>query len=121
MKTALAIGAILLAACLPSLAQNSSMVSADIPFPFYVGHLLYPAGHYTFNSVGEQGEILAINGSTARYHLMTTAKLTERIKDGKLVFCLENGKYYLHQVWVSGDMHWHDIQHQKDVPEVPKA
>lgn len=115
-----AIALVVLVSCLIAVAQNqpSSMVSAKIPFSFYVNNVQYPAGEYLFKSTDIAGNFVAISGSATRYHMTADQKTSERVKESKLVFVYERGKMYLHQVWVQGDDHVHDINHKAGLKEL---
>ena len=120
MKWTIVLMAILFAICLPLAAQANSMVSAKIPFAFYVGDQVYPAGDYLFNSADLPGSFLCISGSPKRYHMTADVKKIDTVAESKLVFLHDGDKMVLHQVWIAGDNHVHDIRHNDNVTELPK-
>jgi hypothetical protein len=119
MKWAMALILVLAATCLPLAAQTNSMVTANIPFAFYVGDKLYPAGEYLFNSADLPGSFLCISGSPKRYVMTGDVQRIDTVTESKLVFQRDGDKMVLHQVWVAGDNHVHDIFHKQTVHELP--
>lgn len=115
-----AIALIVIASCLFAVAQDhaTSMVSAKILFPFYVNNVEYPAGDYLFKSGDIPGSFLSVSGSPKRYHLTADVKDSKRVTESKLVFVYDQGKMYLHQIWVQGDDHVHDINHNSKIQEL---
>lgn len=122
MKSLLSLIVVIFAVCLPVLAQNNSMVSANIPYSFYVGTREFPAGEYVFKSTDTPGNLLCIStgaNSNTRYKMTADIRKTQLVKDSKLVFLNDDGKMVLHQVWIAGDNHVHDILHGTAVRELP--
>ncbi len=115
-----AIALVVIASCLSAVAQEqaSSIVSAKIPFSFYVNNVQYPAGDYLFKSTDIPGNFLAVSGSPKRYHMTADVRKPDRVKESKLVFVYDQGKMHLHQIWVQGDDHAHDILHSEKLKEL---
>ncbi len=95
-------------------------VQVTVPFSFWVGSTLLPAGDYTlshdrktngFNIVGKSGE-----GQTGIHvnhlELKTPAEKTE------LIFMRSGDKYVLHQVRIAGLKEVHDIRHDPNMADV---
>lgn len=119
MKWTIVLVLALLATGIPLVAQSNSMVTAKIPFAFYVGDKLYPAGEYLFKSSDLPGSFLCITGSPKRYYMTGDIEKTNLLKESKLVFLRDGENMTLHQVWIAGDNHVHDIFHKKVVKELP--
>jgi hypothetical protein len=86
-------------------AQQTTRVSADIPFDFVVGDHTYPAGEYSLKSVLDDGSVILIA------NMQTTASRnvgshpcasTTRSTQTKLVFRKMGDNYFLYQVWLEG-------------------
>ena len=118
MKRTIVLALILLATCLPLAAQSNSMVTAKIPFAFYVGDKFFPPGEYLFKSSDLPGSFLCISGSPKRYYMTGDVMKISKVEDSKLVFLRNGDKTVLHQVWIAGDNHVHDIFHKKQVKEL---
>ncbi len=121
MKRIILLGLVLFVACWPALAQKS-MVSAQIPFPFYVGDAQYPAGEYFFEQTNSPDGVLFISGTKQKsYKTNTDVSRMNTVKESKLVFLNDGDKMVLHQVWIAGDNHVHDIRHSPKLSELPAA
>ena len=119
MKWTIALILVLAATCLPFAAQTNSMATANIPFAFYVGDKLYPAGEYLFSSSDAPGDFVYVSGGRKGYHMTGDVKKMEPVSESKLLFVRDGDKMMLHQVCIAGDNHVHDIFHNKDVKELP--
>ena len=117
MKAFISLTLVVLVACLTAFAQTSGLVSAKIPFPFYVGNTLYPAGEYLFNSTDVPGSFVRISGSPTRYHMFVSVQKTDIVTESKLVFLRDGDKNVLHQVQIAGDNHVHDISHNSKIED----
>ena len=117
MKSFIGLMLVVLVACLTAFAQTNGMVSAKIPFPFYVGDTQYPAGEYLFNAMDVPGSFVRITGSPVRYHMFADVRKTDIVTESKLVFLRDGDKNVLHQVWIAGDNHVHDISHNSKIED----
>ena len=87
-------------------AQQTN-VRADIPFDFFAGDRMYPAGEYWLTSMPSNDAIVRIGGIDE----ITTQNLTSNAcrnatgsKETKLVFRRVGENYFLYQVWVAGNL-----------------
>ena len=86
-------------------AQQTN-VRADIPFDFFAGNHMYPAGEYWLTSTPTNDAIIRIGGveETPARNLPTNACMNPTgSKETKLVFRRVGGDYFLYQVWVAGN------------------
>lgn len=91
-----------------------------VPFEFWVGTDPLPAGEYTILSDPSNGLIVLRNTSTGHILLRYTRNIEVKapVEKSELKFMMNDGKHVLHQVWMQGDMHGHDILHGQEVREM---
>jgi hypothetical protein len=83
---------------------QSVNLNADIPFGFVMAKQTMPAGHYTIKSVSER--VLSLQGPDGKPVAMIIAHRVESAKpaeNSKLVFQRYGDRYFLAQVWTSGN------------------
>ena len=102
----------LLLTVVPATAQSKTIVSANIPFEFYVDNLKFPAGTYYFETMrgGTAHNYLRIvSRSGVDSHFRMTAEMAKDnpIKEGSVRFELQNGRAYLQLVSAMGEAHAH--------------
>ena len=97
--------------------------TVDVPFDFVVNHTTLPAGKYVV-SVNTDGRRLIIQNKTEpRYGIFLvnnniSVAESQIQNQSKMVFAINDGKHVLHQVYLAGDNHIHDILHRNDVIEL---
>ena len=88
-------------------AQSSTGIRANVPFDFIVGDQTFKAGKITVRRTLVSGnEPLMISSSdyrTRTSQLTRNLQSTSRSDSAKLVFRRYGDRYYLAQVWTSGD------------------
>ena len=98
-------------AAVPAHAQDSARVHVTIPFDFVVGNRQLKAGNYVIESLldrkalrfrGEDGEVQQIAFTAP----IETSKIGNR---ERLLFHRDSDKYFLAQVWFSGDEDGRDL------------
>jgi hypothetical protein len=69
--------------------DNTTVLRADIPFPFVVANHTFPAGHYVVTTLGEQ--TIRIANAHKQGAFVLTSRMDGRAPEGsgKLVFCRE--------------------------------
>ena len=85
--------------------QSRSVVS-NVPFDFSVGDKILPAGEYTVRAFTENGNSLAIqnkqSGKSA-IRLSNAINASQASEKTKLVFHRYGPRYFLAEVWISGE------------------
>jgi hypothetical protein len=102
LRSILAVLAVLLMATAAH-AQRQTILSATIPFNFFVGDRAYPAGEYLFSK--SEAVIRITNAEQAKTEI-TLSNACESVTpsaDSKLVFDSMGGNYFLRQIWVVGN------------------
>ncbi len=91
-----------------------------VPYEFWVGNTALPAGDYTILSDPFTGLLVFRNESTGRLLLRYTRNIDVKapVEKSELKFMVSGGKQVLHQLWMQGDMHGHDVLHGQEVPEM---
>ena len=86
-------------------AQQTN-VKVDVPFDFYAGDRIYPAGEYRLSSMHSSDAIIRIDGSpevqSANLPSNSCAD-TRPSTQTKLVFRRIGSNYFLYQVWAAGN------------------
>jgi hypothetical protein len=92
-----------------ALADSGTNVKADIPFAFYVGDQMFPAGNYVFSTDDPEGpNLLTIESQKGERHQFVLTKLSTEPKDQvidhtELVFNRYGSEHFLSEVQVQGD------------------
>ncbi len=99
----------------PSMAQSASnqSVRVTVPFDFIVHDTTYPAGEYKI--LLNTGENSIRIGNADQWIAFSSVQSTGKgnlTGDTRLVFIRQDDKRYLHQVWLAGDLHGHDLLHK---------
>lgn len=96
----------------------------SVPFEFVVGTTVLPAGTYTVSTpAGESSNLLQFTNTesgVAAFASNTDVSLKAHgyNQTSSLVFVLDaSGRHVLHQVWITGDSHGHDLMHKKGIPQ----
>lgn len=85
---------------------QSRTVVAIIPFEFSVGDKALPSGHYSVRSIRENSNALIVQNSRsakAAVRLSNSIQGSETSKTTKLVFHRYGPRYFLAEVWISGE------------------
>jgi len=105
MKSKAAAVLLLLAAtAIFAVAQISNSVTADIPFQFYVGSKLLPAGVYKIAASANLDEI-TVKGPSGKDNAMaavSTRLSTRSDKESNLVFDVAGESHYLAEIYMQG-------------------
>ena len=88
---------------------NPTTVKVNIPTPFYVADIQMPAGDYTIIAVSPN--VLKFMGPETAFVMTRDKIVLDGITEPKLIFMTDKGKLVLHQIWVTGQGHAHDIVH----------
>ena len=123
----LGIIACLLLVAVPASAQATppgmqTQWRTSVPFEFWVGEARLPAGDYTVLSDPATGLLVIRNDTTGHLVLRYTQNIQVKEPASKTewTFLTVGDKHVLHQLWMMGDPHGHDVLHGQDVPELPK-
>ncbi len=110
----------------PVLGQQATSLmqtqwKTSVPFEFWIGDTLMPAGEYTILSDPTKNLVIFRNESTGHILLRYARNIDVEKPTAKteLKFGMTGERHVLHQLWMQGDMHGHDILHGYEVPELP--
>jgi hypothetical protein len=102
----------------PAMAQKAVVVT--VPFDFFVGTTVMPAGEY--RCVVDQPFMGTLTLRNTADPSATVMVLTQGIgqtpETNKLVFLRDGDRYVLHHVWMDTLDHGHDLLHNADVAEL---
>lgn len=87
-------------------AQSPVNISVDVPFDFYVGDQLMPAGRYTVKRAArDTNRALLIAGEDGgdRAAAMTTPTVGREARQSALVFHRHGEQHYLRAAWTVGE------------------
>jgi hypothetical protein len=81
-------------------AQSASL-NVQIPFDFFVGNAVLPAGAYTLKPMGWSGIVLLRSADSKNVMFITrlTYALDTSEHGTKLIFQVSGGRYFLWQIW----------------------
>ena len=107
-----------------SVHAQSSRSSITIPFSFTVGQETLPAGEYTLEPNRKDSDnVWLIQSKTGNDSvLFTTSSVwtTKTQEKGRLVFNKYNGRYFLSQIWNSGDNSGRELRITRSERELAK-
>ena len=106
----------LVAAVSPAQAQSPVSISVDVPFDFYVGDLLMPAGRYTVKrAMRDTNRTLLIAGDKEgeRAAAMTAPVVGRAAKQSTLVFHRYGAEYFLRSTWTMGETEGREFSQSK--------
>ncbi len=104
---------------LPQVALTK--VNVSVAFDFWVNEQHLPAGDYTLTS-DPMTQLLVIENKDTGDRAMVFTDNSEQlaaVAETKLVFLRSGDRNVLHQVWMTGDLHGHDLRHGPEVPQLP--
>jgi hypothetical protein len=90
---------------------------------FVVGSTVLPAGTYSVKTATESNNLIMLvnnetGASASAMNIDIYNKPNTYNENSRLVFVVDkSGRQVLHQIWIFGDNHGHDLVHQKDIPE----
>ena len=99
------------------------VATVNVPHDFAVGTTVLPAGTYLVKTAtGSNNLILLVNketgASASAINLDIHNKPNTYNQHSRLVFVPDqSGRQVLHQVWIIGDAHGHNLVHKKGLPE----
>lgn len=95
-------------------AQSPVNIKVSVPFDFYVGDRLLPAGEYTVRRAGAgAGNLLVVAGAGERAARQTNAVEGASADATRLVFHRYGGQYFLARLWVAGDREGREFRPSK--------
>jgi hypothetical protein len=109
----MAVCAFVLLALAPAAAETAT-VKAKIDFVFWVDGQEFQPGEYLFKTTDNNEHFLTIineNDKKKQYALTQDLPQLGYAGRDKLVFKREGNKYVLHQVFLEGNTHGHDVGH----------
>lgn len=108
-----------------AIAQNdfTQKMTGNVTFDFVVNGTTFPKGEYIVSAPSDGHRFLIQNKTQPQYAtfvLNTDLPLTSYKvhNQTKMVFVRTNGQHVLHQIYLEGDNHTHDIIHGADVIEL---
>ncbi|HET6889759.1 MAG TPA: hypothetical protein VFH31_01550 [Pyrinomonadaceae bacterium] len=96
--------------------QSRTVAAASIPFEFSVGDKALPAGQYMVKEASSNGNALMIqNKKSAKsaIRLSNSIQAPRESEKTKLVFRRYGPRYFLAEVWVSGESTGHQLRKSK--------
>lgn len=106
----------------PGYGQNAR-ATITVPFEFTVGQTVLPAGTYIVSMpLGSTSVVQLTSTNSSAYARASNIDVSLPIgkfynETSNLVFVREKGRTVLHQIWIVGQDHGHDLIHQKELPE----
>jgi len=88
-----------------SYAQIENRIDVNVPFSFYVGNTLLPAGSYTVRPMSDSPQTLLVGTADGKVEVLvgTFASVpADAPKNTSLVFDELAGKQFLSMIWVEG-------------------
>lgn len=95
----------------------------EVPFEFTVDETVLPAGTYVVSTpAGGNSQIMFTNTQNGKAAFASNIDVSVKPHafnpTSSLVFVLDaQGRHVLHQVWVTGQGHGHDLGHKKGIAE----
>ncbi len=95
----------------------------EVPFEFILGETVLTAGTYVVSTpAGGNTLIMFTNTETGKAAFASNIDISVKPHafnpTSSLVFVLDaQGRHVLHQVWVTGQGHGHDLTHEKGIAE----
>ena len=94
-----------------------------VPFDFVVNGQTLPAGNYAVRTHDTGRRLLIQNIDNPEYATILAnndvwLSPSARPERGNLIFSLNNGQHVLHQIYIAGNNHTHDIVHGNEVAEL---
>jgi hypothetical protein len=87
-------------------AQTAGGLAVTVPFPFYVGSTLLPAGPYKILASGDLNQIINVSNDNgkdgARTEVVTRISASPEDRDS-LVFDVAGNDHYLSEIYLQGE------------------
>jgi len=102
----LVVGLMLVAGVATANGQSGNALVAEVPFEFVVGDKTLASGEYRLSTVTNAADMLMINNAKSRDRAIRLAipiGQQNAATSARLVFHRYNNRYFLSEVWVSGD------------------
>ncbi len=100
MKARTILGALCIVAMTTFMAAQTTLLHADIPFQFYVGEKVMPAGHYTVVEVNQSALILRLEDTNiSRAFVTYPAQRDEKSAKPVMTFRRIGDVHFLRQIW----------------------
>jgi hypothetical protein len=95
----------LLLAVGPAYTQTNPVVT-QVPFDFMVHTTLFPAGEYAIerNGIGSDALVIRGKGHSPMFFLPNAATANQAATRSKLVFQKYGSRYFLHEIWIAGEI-----------------
>jgi hypothetical protein len=85
--------------------QATPKISVDVPFDFMVGHVMFPAGHYTVKPVGSRTfHLQATRGPASVTFATGPISTPSSAGTTRLIFLQESRHYQLREIWMSSSI-----------------
>ncbi len=85
--------------------QAPPKISVDVPFDFMVGHVMFPAGHYTVQPVGSRTfHLQAARGPASVTFATGPISTPSPAGTTRLIFLQENRHYQLRELWMNSSI-----------------
>jgi hypothetical protein len=81
--------------------QAPPKITVDVPFDFMVGHVMFPAGHYTVKPTGNRTFYLRAGRGRESVKFATGPISTPSHPGARLIFLQENRHYQLRELWMN--------------------
>jgi hypothetical protein len=101
-------------------SQATSKVTIDVPFSFFAGGQLLPAGQYDIieKSMDNPDVIVLLGPGASRTFVLTKViELSSPSEEAKVVFKTNGNQMVLHQVKMIDVSHMHDVFHETGIEE----
>jgi hypothetical protein len=103
---------VVLALLMPVHAQSNLDVTAAVPFDFVAGNERLPAGEYSVRALTTAQGVLVIRNRDEGTNLVRLTNSTQRpvpTERAMLVFRRYEDKYFLYQVWTTGEVSGYEL------------
>jgi hypothetical protein len=81
--------------------QATPMITVDVPFDFMVGHVMFPAGHYTVKPTGNRTFYLRAGRGRESFKFATVPISAPSHPGARLMFLQEDRHYQLRELWMN--------------------
>ncbi len=86
-----------------AVAQVHNPVVAAVPFPFYVGSKLLPAGSYKIQTTGDMVTVADDNGKDSALAQVITRISSSTEDQDSVVFDVAGNDHYLSEIYIQGE------------------
>ena len=101
-------GVLMMLAVSPARAQYPDVMTAKIPFSFFVGNKTFPAGEYSVTRLNPESATAALairsaDGKMSKVVLTIPVQARAQRESARLVFTRYEDQYFLSQLWTPAD------------------